>query len=222
MFVGAPRRGLWSCRRPRVRCGRVCLRCALRTSPPPPLRVLPQRFTTFPSGHEDFVHDAAYDYYGRRLATVSSDQAVKVCRSRLLFAVSLAHEWGLYVSDCLRAAADLGVRPGWRVAHSVELEGRAGAAVEGVRGARVWGLLVGGGHCGADTAGTHSLTGRVGAPRVRSGARHRLIRPVRCDLGGSRCGLVRCVNMRIGYLGVRGWFRSWCARAALFCVALCV
>ncbi|CAN6668294.1 nucleoporin Seh1p [Trichomonascus vanleenenianus] len=32
----------------------------------------------FFSGHEDLVHDIAYDFYGKRLATCSSDQHVKV------------------------------------------------------------------------------------------------------------------------------------------------
>ncbi|GAX74890.1 hypothetical protein CEUSTIGMA_g2336.t1 [Chlamydomonas eustigma] len=33
---------------------------------------------TFESGHSDMVHDAQLDYYGRRLATCSSDKTVKV------------------------------------------------------------------------------------------------------------------------------------------------
>lgn len=28
--------------------------------------------------HKDLIHDVAYDYYGRRFATCSSDQSVKV------------------------------------------------------------------------------------------------------------------------------------------------
>lgn len=32
----------------------------------------------FLAGHEDLIHDIAYDFYGRRLATCSSDQHVKV------------------------------------------------------------------------------------------------------------------------------------------------
>ena len=34
--------------------------------------------TTFESGHQDMIHDAQLDYYGRRLATCSSDKTVKV------------------------------------------------------------------------------------------------------------------------------------------------
>lgn len=34
--------------------------------------------STFESGHTDMVHDAQLDYYGRRLATCSSDTIVKV------------------------------------------------------------------------------------------------------------------------------------------------
>lgn len=33
---------------------------------------------SFPTGHEDFVHDVAYDYYGKRLATCSSDKKIKI------------------------------------------------------------------------------------------------------------------------------------------------
>jgi protein transport protein SEC13 len=33
---------------------------------------------TFESGHVDMVHDAQFDYYGRRLATCSSDRTIKV------------------------------------------------------------------------------------------------------------------------------------------------
>ena len=34
--------------------------------------------------HKDLVHDVAYDFYGRRFATCSSDQVVKV--SYMMFA----------------------------------------------------------------------------------------------------------------------------------------
>jgi protein transport protein SEC13 len=34
--------------------------------------------TTFESGHLDMVHDAQLDYYGRRLATCSSDRTIKI------------------------------------------------------------------------------------------------------------------------------------------------
>jgi len=30
------------------------------------------------AGHKDLIHDVAYDYHGRRMATCSSDQSVKV------------------------------------------------------------------------------------------------------------------------------------------------
>ena len=33
---------------------------------------------SFPSDHADFIHDLAYDYYGRRLASCSSDQKIKI------------------------------------------------------------------------------------------------------------------------------------------------
>lgn len=33
---------------------------------------------SFSTGHDDFVHDVAYDYYGKRIATASSDERIKV------------------------------------------------------------------------------------------------------------------------------------------------
>jgi len=33
---------------------------------------------TIKSGHEDLIHDVAYDFYGKRMATCSSDQHVKI------------------------------------------------------------------------------------------------------------------------------------------------
>ena len=31
-----------------------------------------------PSEHKDLIHDVSFDFYGRRMATCSSDQSVKV------------------------------------------------------------------------------------------------------------------------------------------------
>ena len=31
-----------------------------------------------PTGHKYFIHDIKYDYYGRRIATCSSDQEIKI------------------------------------------------------------------------------------------------------------------------------------------------
>ena len=48
---------------------------------------------TIPAEHRDLIHDVAYDFHGRRMATCSSDQFVKVganpssqARGRGLFA----------------------------------------------------------------------------------------------------------------------------------------
>ena len=30
------------------------------------------------TGHQDLVHDVSYDYFGRRMATCSSDQRIRV------------------------------------------------------------------------------------------------------------------------------------------------
>ena len=35
-------------------------------------------FKSFATEHEDFLHDLAYDFYGKRLATCSSDQKIKL------------------------------------------------------------------------------------------------------------------------------------------------
>lgn len=32
----------------------------------------------FESGHADMVHDVEFDYYGKRLATCSSDRMIKI------------------------------------------------------------------------------------------------------------------------------------------------
>jgi len=37
-----------------------------------------REFHRFPTAHDDLIHDISYDYYGRRLATCSSDQKIKV------------------------------------------------------------------------------------------------------------------------------------------------
>jgi hypothetical protein len=36
---------------------------------------------TIPGDHKDLIHDVAYDWYGRRLATCSSDQVLTFYRS---------------------------------------------------------------------------------------------------------------------------------------------
>ena len=35
-------------------------------------------FKRFSSGHLSYIHDISYDWYGRRLATCSSDQRIKI------------------------------------------------------------------------------------------------------------------------------------------------
>jgi protein transport protein SEC13 len=32
----------------------------------------------FDTGHADMIHDAAFDYYGKRVATASADRTVRV------------------------------------------------------------------------------------------------------------------------------------------------
>jgi WD40 repeat protein len=36
------------------------------------------QLASFETGHGDMVHDASFDYYGKRLATCSSDRSIKV------------------------------------------------------------------------------------------------------------------------------------------------
>jgi len=38
---------------------------------------------SIPTDHKDLIHDVSYDYYGKRMATCSSDQSVKVRASRV-------------------------------------------------------------------------------------------------------------------------------------------
>lgn len=40
--------------------------------------------------HKDVIHDVSYDYYGKRMATCSSDQTVKV-RNTIFFAGKTKH-----------------------------------------------------------------------------------------------------------------------------------
>ena len=37
---------------------------------------------SIPVAHKDLIHDVAYDFHGRRMATCSSDQCVKVIDCR--------------------------------------------------------------------------------------------------------------------------------------------
>ena len=36
------------------------------------------KLASFSLRHDDFVHDVQFDYYGKRIATCSSDQTVKI------------------------------------------------------------------------------------------------------------------------------------------------
>jgi len=36
------------------------------------------QLATFSLRHDDFVHDVQFDHYGRRIATCSSDQSIKI------------------------------------------------------------------------------------------------------------------------------------------------
>lgn len=42
--------------------------------------------------HKDLIHDIAYDYYGKRMATCSSDQIVKVIQFKK-YIYSIYIEW---------------------------------------------------------------------------------------------------------------------------------
>lgn len=45
--------------------------------------------------HKDLIHDVAYDFYGQRMATCSSDQYVKVSTYKLYF-LCIKHKVGVY------------------------------------------------------------------------------------------------------------------------------
>lgn len=38
----------------------------------------PSLISSFNLKHDDFVHDVQYDYYGKRMATCSSDQILRI------------------------------------------------------------------------------------------------------------------------------------------------
>ena len=38
--------------------------------------------SSFPLQHDDYVHDLAFDFFGKRLATCSSDQKIRVWEKR--------------------------------------------------------------------------------------------------------------------------------------------
>ena len=42
---------------------------------------------TIPAEHRDLIHDVSYDFHGRRMATCSSDQFVKVCATVYSFSM---------------------------------------------------------------------------------------------------------------------------------------
>lgn len=50
----------------------------LSTTPSKPHRLLSSTSQILPHGHLDYVHDIAFDYYGRRFATASGDRTVRV------------------------------------------------------------------------------------------------------------------------------------------------
>ena len=52
-----------------------------RALPFPSLRIVDaQPASHIDAMHEDYIHDIAFDYYGKRLASCSSDQYIKVSR----------------------------------------------------------------------------------------------------------------------------------------------
>src|SRR4051812_6946571 len=97
-----------------------------------------QSFTSVFCDHSDFIHDIAFDWYGQRLATCSSDQKIKVfdqvkgkwsltaeikAHSGSVHALSWAHpEFGQVLASC---SSD-------RVVHIYEEQ------VDGRTGARAW------------------------------------------------------------------------------------
>eukprot|EP00955_Chlamydomonas_euryale_P105140 365617-Chlamydomonas_euryale.AAC.15 len=67
----------------RLRCGgrqarRALCRAGCACPPLRPAGMAAMAATSFESGHDGMVHDAQLDYYGRRLATCSSDKTIKV------------------------------------------------------------------------------------------------------------------------------------------------
>ena len=68
-----------------------------------------------PADHKDLIHDVALDYYGRRMATCSSDQSVKV-----QFPTDLREICIIFPIS----VSDLGFARGWPMEMHGKLEGK--------------------------------------------------------------------------------------------------
>jgi nucleoporin SEH1 len=60
-------------------------------------------FRRFPSQHGDFIHDMSFDFYGKRLATCSSDRKIKVWEERG-DEWRLEHEWNAHQASVWKVA----------------------------------------------------------------------------------------------------------------------
>ncbi|CAG8666159.1 15106_t:CDS:2, partial [Acaulospora morrowiae] len=58
----------------------------------------------FDSAHDDLIHDVAYDFYGKRLATCSSDQKVKVWEYNQDNKWELVDSWKAHDSSVLKVS----------------------------------------------------------------------------------------------------------------------
>ncbi|KAI9895735.1 hypothetical protein PsorP6_018536 [Peronosclerospora sorghi] len=58
-------------------------------------------FRRFPSQHSDFIHNMSFDFYGKRLATCSSDQKIKIWQETSVWKIEWAHpEFGQILASC--------------------------------------------------------------------------------------------------------------------------
>lgn len=86
---------------------------------------------TINAQHKDLIHDVAYNYYGDRMATCSSDQFVKVS----LLYVNTKN----FPNSCISVITDMGSRWTWKLESFGNVESPQWLSVEGNLGAsRIW------------------------------------------------------------------------------------
>eukprot|EP00842_Homolaphlyctis_polyrhiza_P006279 jgi/Hompol1/6652/HPOL_005044-RA len=62
-----------------------------------------QRVNVFDAGHDDLIHDIAYDYFGTKLVTCSSDHRIKVWEADQNFSWTLNDAWKAHDSSVVKA-----------------------------------------------------------------------------------------------------------------------
>ena len=128
--------------------------------------------------HKDLIHDVSYDFYGRRMATCSSDQSVKVtelCSQELPLSI--------FLCVCVCQVWDVGEDGQWRCTSTWKVSFSLFNACQRPRlsNSQVCPLSL----FPADPLWV-GVEGDLGPPRVWSGAGHLLIRQDSLCLGRTK------------------------------------